>query len=161
MARNPIKDQIAIVGVGSTGFKRHGTRTSASLAAEAATAAIRDAGLTAKDIDGISSTGEPAAPAPQQLAAMLGFSEVTHYSKSASVALFALIDAVNAVFSGSAETVLVYNPVIRLPWNSRSAAEDPFRRHFTSGSGGIPEPHGPAVTSTSTGAPVKTWAWYR
>ena len=59
MARNPIKDQVAIVGVGSTGFTRHGGRTPASLATEAATAAILDAGLTARDIDGVVSTGEP------------------------------------------------------------------------------------------------------
>ena len=44
MARNPIKDQVAIVGVGSTGFSRASDRTSLSLALEAATAAIRDAG---------------------------------------------------------------------------------------------------------------------
>jgi acetyl-CoA acetyltransferase len=149
MARNPIKDQVAIVGVGSTGFDRHGTRTSASLAAEAATAAIRDAGLSAADIDGIVSTGEPAAPPPQQLAAMLGLSEVTHYPRSTSVVMFALIDAMNAVFSGSADTVLVYNPVLRLPWNSRSAGEDPFRRHYTTGVSGIPESMSNAVAYTA------------
>ena len=128
MARNPIKDQVAIVGVGSTGFDRHGNRTSASLATEAATKAILDAGLTARDIDGVVSTGEPGAPPPQQLAAMLGLTDVTHYPRSTSVVMFALIDAMNAVFSGSADTVLVYNPVLRLPWNSRSAGDDPFRR---------------------------------
>lgn len=149
MARNPIKDQVAIVGVGSTGFDRHGTRTSAALATEAATAAIRDAGLTAADIDGIVSTGEPAAPPPQQLAAMLGLTEVTHYPRSTSVVMFALIDAMNAVFSGSADTVLVYNPVLRLPWNSRSAGEDPFRRHFTAGVPGIPESMSMAVAYTA------------
>ena len=98
MARNPIKDQVAIVGVGSTGFDRHGNRTSASLATEAATTAILDAGLTARDIDGVVSTGEPGAPPPQQLAAMLGLTEVTHYPRSTSVVMFALIDAMNAVF---------------------------------------------------------------
>ena len=42
MARSPMKDQIAIVGVGSTGFSR-GDRSPLSLALQAATAAIRDA----------------------------------------------------------------------------------------------------------------------
>ena len=149
MARNPVKDQVAIVGVGSTGFDRHGTRTSAALATEAATAAILDAGLTARDIDGVVSTGEPGAPPPQLLAAMLGLTEVTHYPRSTSVVMFALIDAINAVFSGSADTVLVYNPVLRLPWNSRSANEDPFRRHFSTGVATIPESMSMAVAYTA------------
>jgi acetyl-CoA acetyltransferase len=150
MARNPIKDQVAIVGVGSTGFTRHGGRTPASLATEAATTAILDAGLTARDIDGVVSTGEPGAPPPQQMAAMLGLTEVTHYPRSTSVVMFALIDAMNAVFSGSADTVLVYNPVLRLPWNSRSASQDPFRRHFsTGGASGIPESMSMAVAYTA------------
>jgi acetyl-CoA acetyltransferase len=148
MARNPLKDRVAIVGVGSTGFDRHGQRSSASLAAEASTRAIRDAGLTAADIDGVVSTGEPAAPPPQQLAAMLGLTGVTHYPRSTPVVMFAMIDAINAVFSGSADTVLVYNSVYRLPWNSRSAAEDPFRRHFTTGVTGSPESMTNAVAYT-------------
>ena len=54
MARYPIRDQVAIVGVGSTGFSRDaGGRSSKSLACEASIAAVRDAGLQAKDIDGI------------------------------------------------------------------------------------------------------------
>ena len=42
MARSPMKDQTAIVGVGSTGFNR-GNRSPLSLALEASTAAIGDA----------------------------------------------------------------------------------------------------------------------
>ena len=42
MARSPMKDQIAIVGIGSTGFSR-GDRSPLSLALQAATAAIGDA----------------------------------------------------------------------------------------------------------------------
>ena len=42
MTRSPMKDQIAIVGVGSTGFSRR-DRSPLSLALEASTAAIRDA----------------------------------------------------------------------------------------------------------------------
>jgi acetyl-CoA acetyltransferase len=40
------------------------------------------------------------------------------------------------VFSGSCDTVLVCSSMMRLPWNSRSAANDPFRRHFMAGGGG-------------------------
>ena len=45
MTRYPIKDQIAIVGVGTTGFSRSSGRSSLSLALEASTKAILDAGL--------------------------------------------------------------------------------------------------------------------
>jgi acetyl-CoA acetyltransferase len=56
VARSPIQDQIAIVGIGSTGFSRATDRSSLALALEASTAAIRDAGLEARDINGVVST---------------------------------------------------------------------------------------------------------
>ena len=52
--RNPMRDEIAIVGLGSTDFVRDALgRSAASLAAEACTAAIRDAGVEKGDIDGV------------------------------------------------------------------------------------------------------------
>ena len=54
IVRNPVKDQTAIVGVGTTPFGRSlPGRTGPNLALEAAKNAILDAGLTAADIDGI------------------------------------------------------------------------------------------------------------
>ena len=43
---------------------RHGNRSSLELALEASTRAILDAGLTAKDVDGLIVVSEPAAPPP-------------------------------------------------------------------------------------------------
>jgi acetyl-CoA acetyltransferase len=150
MARNPVKDQVAIVGVGSTGFSRSaGERSPLSLAAEAATKAIRDAGLTASDIDGISAPAESASPAPNQVAFALGLDGITHYMRTQSVFGFALIDAVNAVFSGSCDTLLITYPVYRLPWNSRSAANDPFRARFGVGAVRVPETVTAAVGYTA------------
>ena len=91
IARNPIRDQVAIVGLGTTGFARDsGGRSSKSLACEAAIAAIRDAGLEAQDIDGVVGPLEPAGPHPNEMAAALGISEVTHFSSPMPVAMFAL-----------------------------------------------------------------------
>lgn len=150
MARNPLKDTVAVVGVGSTGFSRASGRSSASMACEAAIAAIRDAGLGAADIDGVVSTGEIGAPKPHELAAMLGLRDLTHYVTTAqSMFTFGFIDAVNAVHAGSADTVLVYNPVLRLGWNSRSAAADPFRAGFTSGVAPSPDSMRFAVAYTA------------
>ena len=74
------------------------------------------------------------------LATSLGLTDVTHFSKPTPVVMNSIVDAMNAVYSGSCDTVLVCSSMLRLPWNSRSAANDPFRSHFvTGGGGGIPE----------------------
>jgi acetyl-CoA acetyltransferase len=146
MARNPIRDQVAIVGLGSTGFSRDaGGRSSKALACDAALRALRDAGLGAKDIDGIVGAAEPGAPRPNEMTAALGLPQVSHFSQPTPVAIFALVDAINAIFSGSCDTVLLYYAYQRLPWNSRSAASDPFRRHFTMGVTPVPEAPNPSA----------------
>jgi acetyl-CoA acetyltransferase len=137
--RNPIKDQVAVVGVGSTGFSRASDRTSLSLALEACTAAIRDAGLTGADIDGVVATAEPGGPSPAVIGSSLGLDNVTHYTRPAPVAMFSFVDAVNAIASGSCDHVLVVYPFLRLPWASRQAANDPFRRHLQTGMAAFPE----------------------
>jgi acetyl-CoA acetyltransferase len=150
--RNPVKDQVAIVGVGSTGFTRTSDRSPLALALDASTKAIRDAGLGPSDINGVVSLAEPGAPGPEFLATSLGIPEVTHFSKPSPVVLFAIADAMHAVFSGSCETALVCASVARLPWNSRSAANDPFRRSFAS-------QMGPGVPESIVGAPAyAAWA---
>jgi acetyl-CoA acetyltransferase len=140
MARNPIKDQVAIVGIGTTGFSRTSDRTAMANALDASTQAIRDAGLTKRDIDGVVCINEPGAPGPEALATALGLENVTHFTKPTPVVMNSIVDAMNAVFSGSCDTVLVCATMLRLPWNSRSAANDPFRRHLGSQPmKGIPE----------------------
>ena len=139
MKRNPIKDQVAIVGVGTTGFARTSDRSALALALDASTKAIRDAGLTAADIDGVVAIAEPGAPGPDKLATSLGLTDVTHFTRPTPVVMNALVDAMNAIFSGSCDTVLVCSAMLRLPWNSRSAANDPFRRNLGSMPPTIPE----------------------
>lgn len=135
MARNPIKDQIAIVGVGSTGFRRNiEGRSRDSLAMEAAKKAIADAGLTRDDIDGIVSSY----PAANVTAGALGIPAITHYVTQHVPIGFPLVDAMNAVFSGSADTILITHAVYRAPAISASAAKDPFRRGLGFG-GSIPQ----------------------
>jgi len=152
MARNPIRDQVAIVGLGSTGFSRDsGGRSSKALACEASIRAIRDAGLTAQDIDGIVGAAEPGGPRPNEMTAALGLPQVTHHASPPPVAIFALVDAINAIFSGSCDTVLLYYAYQRLPWNSRSAAKDPFRRGFMMGAVPLPE-------SPNAAAAYAAWA---
>lgn len=139
MTRNPIKDIVAIVGVGTTGFTRSSDHSSLALALDASTRAIRDAGLAAADINGVVSVAEPGAPGPETLATALGLANVTHFSKPTPVVMNSIVDAMNALFAGSCDTVLVCSSMLRLPWNSRSAANDPFRGHLLGGAAGIPE----------------------
>jgi acetyl-CoA acetyltransferase len=128
VTRYPIKDQIAIVGLGSTVFSRSSGRSSLSQALEASTKAITDAGLTAADIDGVVALGEGGAPAPQLLASSLGLDEITHFSRPSPVVLFSIVDAMTALYAGVCDNVLVVSSMLRLPGMSRSAANDPFRR---------------------------------
>jgi acetyl-CoA acetyltransferase len=135
--RNPIKDKIAFVGVASTGFARDGgSRTRDSFALEAATAAIRDAGLTAADIDGVVCW----APSAYNMVAALGLPEVTHYSNQPMPLVFGVVDAMNAIYAGAADNVLIIHALYRSPAISRSAASDPFRRHMGFGGMELPAP---------------------
>lgn len=155
-ARYPIKDRIAIVGLGSTAFSRDaGDRSPASLACEASIQAIHDAGMTKADIDGVVGVLEPGAPRANQMAALLELPNVTHHSGPMPVAMFGIIDAMAAIFSGQCETVLVYYAFTRLPWNSRSAAQDPFRRYSNMG-GGTAKP--PMPESIDPSAAYTAWA---
>ena len=126
MARNPIKDQIAIVGVASTGFTRDGSRSRDSLVAEACIAAIRDAGVSKRDVDGVCGT----LPNAHRVVSMLGLPEVTHYINQPPPFVFTIEDAMNAIFAGSADVVLAYHAMYRNPAVSRSAAGDPLRRNL-------------------------------
>ena len=95
MARNPIKDQIAIVGIGTTGFTRSSDHSSLALALDASTKAIRDAGLTAADINGVVAINEPGAPGPDVIATALGLTDVTHFTRPTPVVMNSIVDAMN------------------------------------------------------------------
>ena len=151
MSRYPAKDQVAIVGIGSTGFSRDARRSSAGLAADASIAAIRDAGLQRDDIDGVVVSAEPGAPAPHQLASILGIPTITHHTRPTPVAGFSLMDAVNAVFAGACDTALVCASMMRSPGSSRSVTSDPLRRNLVMGTPPYPE-------SAAMAAAYAAWA---
>ncbi|MGE3620599.1 MAG: thiolase family protein [Acidimicrobiia bacterium] len=123
---------MAIVGVGSTGFARsHPGRSLLSLVAEAARAAIADAGVDRSEIDAACGIA-PYVPGwfgvpPQLLAEALGL-RLDHLSFDPPPIGYSLVSAVHAVAAGSCRTALVYNGVYRSGALSRSAARDPVRR---------------------------------
>ena len=131
IVRNPVKDQVAIVGVGTTPFARSlPGRTGPSLALEAARLAILDAGLEAADIDGIAASAMAyygsAGANPLFLQEALGIPETTWDATVAIPFPYLLSAAVNAVFSGACTTALVVHSLYRVAV-SQSAASDPFR----------------------------------
>jgi acetyl-CoA acetyltransferase len=122
---NSAMDQVAIVGVGTTEYTRHSTnRSSSSFILEACVNAIKDSGLSRDDIDGICASGSLSA---YKVQSALGIPEITWWDNTSVPTSFLLIEAMNAILSGSATAVLVCHGVYRNPSLSRSAASDPFR----------------------------------
>jgi acetyl-CoA acetyltransferase len=122
--RYPARDQVAIVGVGTTPFSRDSGRSELSLVVEACQNAITDAGLTRNDIDGLS--GDIFRNEIVQSA--LGIPQ-TGWSVSCLTAFnIQMTNAMMAVASGVCETVLVHHSMYRTPMLSASAAKDPFRK---------------------------------
>lgn len=121
--RNPLKDQVAIVGVGLAPYSRaQGGPSLAGLAARACVAAIKDAGLTAADIDGV--CGSSVSDVDMQLA--LGLPKVIWGTSPRIPFGFQMIEAVNAVFAGACDYALVYHATYRAVGSSEDRP-DPVR----------------------------------
>jgi len=120
-----LADRVAVVSAAGTGFSRDAGRSRLALAVDAATAAIEQAGLRGTDIDGICARG---VTAPMMQAA-LGIPGISYWS-DATVGGFpqAFLQAVYAIHAGACRHALVVQSVVRLPYQSRAAAADPFRR---------------------------------
>jgi acetyl-CoA acetyltransferase len=128
--RNPAQDQVAIVGLGRSPYARDRQGvTPGSLVIEACLAAARDAGLGPGDIDGICGSMVSA----QYVQAALGIPRVAWFVNPQAVIGNQIVAAVAAVHSGMCDTALVYHHAYRLPWASRSAAQDLMRRRATIG----------------------------
>ena len=132
--RYPAKDKTAIAGVGLSPYSRdRGAVTELALVLEACVAAIRDAGLSARDIDGVVGGGLLTGGIdPMVVSTALGLDGLTFWTPARPPIVNHLMAAVNAVHSGAADTVLVYHSVYRVGF-SRSAGNDEFRRRATFG----------------------------
>jgi acetyl-CoA acetyltransferase len=130
MARNPLKDTVAVIGVGSTAYGRELKRSELSLGLEAAVRAVNDAGIERQQIDGICGSGmTPLAMGGAgflSLQGALGIERTTWVKNGWLGSAF--VYATQAVFSGLCDTVLVVQTYVRNVNMSRSAASDPFRQ---------------------------------
>lgn len=107
---DPRRDRCAITGVGTTDFTQNSGRSTTTLAAQAALAAIQDAGLAPGDIDGVVRC-EMDETLHADLAATLGLDSVTYWAAGswAGAAPCGMVSlAVDAICAGSATNVLVF-----------------------------------------------------
>jgi acetyl-CoA acetyltransferase len=126
--RNPARDLIAIVGVGSAGYVRDAGRSLRDLTLTACVEAIAEAGLTPSDIDGL--CGSTHTIAPQEVLAGLGIPEVTWHAQLVVPFSSHVIESMQAVYSGVCDTALAYHATYRAGGTSRSAGDDPLRARF-------------------------------
>lgn len=129
---SPLSGRAAIVGIGETDYVRGSDRSILQMVLGASMDAIRDAGLTPADIDGI--IPPPGFVAWDEIAAHLGIADV-RYTAAAQMGgaspTAALVTAAMAVTTGAATAVLV-----PIGWNGYSAIRPkpgarPNKRRFS------------------------------
>jgi acetyl-CoA acetyltransferase len=134
----------SIVGVGNTEFSTASGRSETRLASEAIVAALADAGLSPKDVDGlVSYTIDPVEEA--ELVRAVGIEEVSWSSRvpyGGAGSQGVLLHAAAAVASGAADAVVVYRAI-----NARSG------RRFGAAS------MSPGPTSSHSGTTAMQWCY--
>jgi acetyl-CoA acetyltransferase len=104
------RDKCAIAGIGQTEYSRQSGRSELTLATEATLSACEDAGIEVDEIDGLVQCDMDRAPY-LDLSESLGLSKVTYYSAvgpGGAAPPGMVAQAVGAILSGQASTVLVY-----------------------------------------------------
>jgi acetyl-CoA acetyltransferase len=135
--RHDHRDRCAIAGIGATEFSTASGRSTLTLATEASLAAIADAGLDPSDVDGIVRCDMDDVRTSDLMHA-LGLDDIAYVGVNGpgGVAPSAMVgQAVGAILSGQAETVLVYRSL-----NGRSGrrygAAAPSSQHARIGGNG-------------------------
>jgi acetyl-CoA acetyltransferase len=120
---------VAIAGVGYSELTRKGEPNPNSLAITAAKAALLDAGLSAKDVDGIFEYKfGPESPGAQDMARLLGVPDLAAFADimaSNPSGLAGALAGVMAVASGTCETVLVFRCLTRAAGHQGGVASGP------------------------------------
>jgi acetyl-CoA acetyltransferase len=105
-----LKDQAAIVGIGQTEFSKNSGRSELQLACEAVRDAIRDAGLSPSDVDGMTTFTLDTSD-DIEIARSVGIGDLSFFSRTphgGGAALGVVHQAAMAVATGAAEVVVCY-----------------------------------------------------
>ncbi|MFI2837618.1 acetyl-CoA acetyltransferase [Mycolicibacterium neoaurum] len=108
---NPFRDAAAIVGVGRTDYSKRSGVSTLTLAVQAIGAALADAGLTARDVDGVACHRIADSADPALVAQVLGIADVRFIRDvfgGGSSCITPLAAAAGAVASGQARCVVVW-----------------------------------------------------
>jgi acetyl-CoA acetyltransferase len=133
----------AVVGIGRTPFVRKSGRTTLAMAAEASRAALADAGLTSKDVDGFTcfTTGDSAGP--MEVAHAIGIDDLGWSAGvlgGGNIVATVVAGAAAAIVTGQAEVVVVYRV---LGSNTRYGhTTGPILASGGGGAGEFAAPHG-------------------
>src|SRR5262249_37611423 len=126
--------EVAVVGVGFSETTRTGDPDIRRLTRAAATDALDDAGLTARDLDAIVeySFGAIRNDSPMAVSAerLLGVDNLTMFNDimgSGPSGLASAMDAAMAIASGACETALVYRTITRPAGHTGALLEGPVR----------------------------------
>ena len=128
------RSQAAIAGIGCTEFSRDSGVSVFTLATRAIKAAVEDAGLRLRDIDGLATFGANDSVAPNVLAQALGMQSMSWYLDQfygGSVSMSVVGQAALAVSAGVAECVVCYRALngrseMRLNGSAMSLARPPW-----------------------------------
>ncbi len=108
---NPLRDASAIVGIGHTDYSKRSGATTLTLALRAVLAALDDAGLTHRDVDGVACHRVADSADPALVAQALGVSELRFIRDvfgGGSSCIAPLDAAATAVATGQARCVVVW-----------------------------------------------------
>jgi acetyl-CoA acetyltransferase len=145
-----LRSQTAVVGIGYTQLSKNSGRTPLSLAVEAITAAVADAGLTLDDVDGLATHHVNDSAPVDEIANALGLDGITWWDEEfggGSKGPVVVAQAALAAFTGAARHIVVYRAL-----NGRSG----MRMGASEGSRPVPrrevqfqQPYGMLVASQS------------
>jgi acetyl-CoA acetyltransferase len=110
MAKHSYAGKAAIVGIGATEFSKDSGRSELQLALEACAAACDDAGISPKDVDGLSTFTMETNPETEIMRG-LGIDELTHFSRihfGGGAPCATIQYAAMAVASGVSDNVIAY-----------------------------------------------------
>jgi acetyl-CoA acetyltransferase len=139
------RGKAAIAGIGCTEYSKNSGVSAFALAAKAVKAAVADAGLTVRDIDGLATFGVNDSVSPNVLAQSLGVKSMNYYVDQwlgGSVSLSVLGQAALAVSAGVADCVVCYRALngrseMRMSGADSSMARPPWDFQFRVASGYI------------------------
>ena len=135
MVRWPGRNRSAIAGIGATEFSRAAGRSELRLAVEASTAALADAGIDPRDVDGIVRCDMDAV-SHAALGEALGVRNLTYWGAvgpGGSAPCAQIAHAVGAVVSGQANVVLCPRSLV---WNSSGGMAGLMGGRRSNGAGG-------------------------